>query len=95
MLVGQSFSDAGFVATSPFDGGGFGGTGVDNAELFIKIPPGTHGAYIAQQSHIEREKEFLLQNGYKYEIVKAEYRTSIYYPEEIDLKVWCEVRIDE
>lgn len=95
VLVGQEFSDAGFVATSPLKEGGFSGVGETQAELFIRVPKGTHGAYIAQEAHNELEKEFLLQRGYTYRIIKAEYRSNPIFPDEKDLKVWCEVILDE
>lgn len=95
VLVGQDFPDYGFTATSPFVYGGFGGTGKNNAELFIKIPAGTHGAYMAMESHAEAEKELLLQKGYRYRIIKAEYRQNPLYPEDRDLKIWCEVELNE
>lgn len=95
VLVGQEFSDAGFVATSPLKEGGFSGIGESQAELFIKVPKGTHGAYIAHEAHNELEKEFLLQKGYSYRIIKAEYRNNPLFPDEKDLKVWCEVILNE
>jgi len=95
VLIGQEFSDAGFTATSPLKEGGFSGVGETQAELFIKVPEGTHGAYIAKQAHNEEEKEFLLQKGYTYRIIKAEYRNNPMFPDEKDLKVWCEVILDE
>lgn len=95
ILMGQEFKDDGFVATSPLEKGGFSGAGASQAELFIKVPKGTHGAYIAQLAHNELEKEFLLQRGYSYRIIKAEYRSNPLFPEDKDLKVWCEVILDE
>lgn len=95
ILMGQEFKDDGFVATSPLEKGGFSGVGASQAELFIKVPKGTHGAYIAQLAHNELEKEFLLQRGYSYRIIKAEYRSNPLFPEDKDLKVWCEVILDE
>ena len=95
VLIGQSFPDAGFVATSPLKEGGFSGVGESQAELFIKVPKGTHGAYIAKQAHNENEKEFLLQRGYSYRIIKAEYRENPIFTDEKDLKVWCEVILDD
>ena len=95
ILMGQEFKDDGFVATSPLEKGGFSGVGASQAELFIKVPKGTHGAYIAQLAHNELEKEFLLQRGYSYRIIKAEYRSNPIFPEDKDLKVWCEVILDE
>ena len=95
VLAGQKFTDLGFTATSPLEEGGFSGVGATQAELFIKVPTGTHGAYIAQEAHNELEKEFLLQRGYSYRIIKAEYRSNPLFPDENDLKVWCEVIIDE
>jgi uncharacterized protein with gpF-like domain len=91
LLIGHDFSDAGFTATTPLASGGFSGVGQDQAELFIHVPKGTHGAYIADVSHNGFEKEFLLQRGYSYRIVRAEYRENKFFPEESDLKIWCEV----
>lgn len=97
VLVGQEFSDKGFTATSSFEKGGFSGVGKGNAELFIRVPKGTHGAYIELQAHNEQEKEFLLQKGYSYRIIKAEYRANgrKQFADEKDLKVWCEVILNE
>lgn len=95
VLVGQKFSDKGFTATSPMKEGGFSGAGKGNAELFIRVPKGTHGAYIAHEAFNEEEKEFLLQRGYSYRIIKAEYRVNPRIPEDKDLKVWCEVISNE
>ena len=95
VLIGQSFHDAGFVATSPLKEGGFSGVGESQAELFIRVPKGTHGAYIAKEAHNEQEKEFLLQRGYSYRIIKAEYRENPIFTDEKDLKVWCEVILDD
>lgn len=91
LLTGHIYKDDGFVATSPFATGGFSGSGYNQAELFIHVPEGTHGAYIAKEAHNEMEKEFLLQSGYNYKIIKAEYRPNPYFPEEKDLKIWVEV----
>lgn len=95
VLIGESFHDAGFVATSPLKEGGFSGVGESQAELFIRVPKGTHGAYIAKQAHNENEKEFLLQRGYSYRIIKAEYRENPIFSDEKDLKVWCEVILND
>ena len=95
VLIGQQFSDKGFVATSPLKTGGFSGVGESQCELFIRVPQGTHGAYIAQEAHNESEKEFLLQRGYSYRIIKAEYRSNPLFEDEKDLKVWCEVLPNE
>lgn len=75
--------------------GGFGGSGDNRAELFIRVPKGTHGAYIAKVAHNELEKEFLLQKGYTYRIIKAEYRTNPLDERDRDMKVWCEVILDD
>jgi hypothetical protein len=91
LLNGKEFKDAGFTATSPSSNGGFSGCGENNAELFIRVPKGTHGAYIGEVARAENEKEFLLQKGYKYRIVKAKRRPNKYFPEQTDLKIWVEV----
>lgn len=94
-LIGHEFSDAGFVASSVFEDGSFCPTGNGRAELFIRVPKGAHGAYIEQVSYVDIEAEFLLQRGYSYRIIKAEYRDSAIYQNRKDLKVWCEVILDE
>lgn len=95
LLLGKEFKDKGFVATSPLKTGGFSGIGESQAELFIRVPKGTHGAYIGNQAYNEMEKEFLLQSNYSYRIIKAEYRANPLFPDEKDLKVWCEVVLNE
>lgn len=57
--IGQVIKDNGFVSTTPYAGGGFGG----NVICYIKAPPGTHGAYIRKYAAAENEKEFLLDKG--------------------------------
>ena len=91
LLVGKTFTDEGFTAASPFKDGGFSGCGTDRAELYIRIPEGTHAAYIEKVAHNDLEKELLLQRGYTYRIIKAEYRANPMFPEDKDLKVWVEV----
>ena len=58
-IIGSVFTDKGFVSTTPFEGGGFGGDVV----MYIKAPKGTKGAYIKDFAAAENEKEFLLQNN--------------------------------
>lgn len=79
------------MATSPFKSGGFGGSGKDHAELFIMVPQGTHAAYIEMESHLDLEKELLIQRGYSYRIAKAEYRKNSLFNDEMDLKLWVEL----
>ena len=57
-LVGSVFTDKGFVSTTPYQGGGFGGDVV----MYIKAPKGTKGAYIKDFAASSEEKEFLIQN---------------------------------
>ena len=57
-LVGSVFTDKGFVSTTPYQGGGFGGDVV----MYIKAPRGTKGAYIKDFAASSEEKEFLLQS---------------------------------
>lgn len=97
VLVGKIFPDDGLVSTSPFKDGGFGGVGDNHAEFFIKVPKGTHGAYIADVTKNPDEKEFLLQKGYSYRIIKVEYRDSKYsqLSDVKNLKVWVEVILNE
>lgn len=58
-IVGSVFTDKGFVSTTPFESGGFGGDVV----MYIKAPKGTKGAYIKDFAAAENEKEFLLQSN--------------------------------
>lgn len=94
-FVGKSWTDNGFVATSPFKYGGFGGAGKNQAELFIFVPEGTHAAYIEQESGLVLERELLIQRGYSYRIVRAEYRENplpVYRDEgATELKLWVEL----
>lgn len=90
-LIGQTYRDRGFVATSPIKSGGFSGAGETQAELFIKVPKGTKGAYIVSAAKNTDEAEFLLQRGYSYRVVNAEYVKNPLFPDENDLKVWVEV----
>lgn len=57
-LVGSVFTDKGFVSTTPYQGGGFGGDVV----MYIKAPKGTKGAYIRDFAASSEEKEFLIQS---------------------------------
>ena len=57
-LVGSVFTDKGFVSTTPYQGGGFGGDVV----MYIKAPKGTRGAYIKDFAASSEEKEFLIQS---------------------------------
>lgn len=57
--IGQIIFDKGFVSTTPYYGGGFGG----NVTAYIKAPAGTRGAYIRKYAAAENEKEFLLDKG--------------------------------
>lgn len=58
-VVGSVFQDKGFVSTTPYEGGGFGG----DVKMYIKAPKGTEGAYIKKYAASSEEKEFLLQCG--------------------------------
>ena len=75
-LVGKSFIEKGFYSSSLI-GGGFDG----KVEIVSLVSNSIHGAYIAQIANNELEKELLLQKGYNYDIVKAEY-------EDNKLKLW-------
>ena len=57
-LVGSVFTDKGFVSTTPYQGGGFGGDVV----MYIKAPKGTKGAYIKNFAASSEEREFLIQS---------------------------------
>ena len=95
LLSGRTFSDKTFTATTPFMEGGFSAFGDNNATLYIKVPKGTHGAYIESVAHNEPEMEFLLQKGCKFRIIKAEYRSDSIITDKKSLYVWCEVLNDQ
>lgn len=95
LLVGKKYSDKGFVATSPFENGGFSGSGDSQAIMYIRVPKGAQGVYIESLSHVEAERELLLQKGYEYRIIKAEYRPNQYFPDEKDLFIWAEVVLND
>lgn len=87
LLIGHTFKDKGFVATTPMEGGGLSGS----ITLYIKVPEGTNGAYINSVAYNEMEKELLLQKGYSYHILNAEHVPNVYFPDEKDLIVYVEV----
>lgn len=66
--VGKVITDKGFMSTTPYKMGGFGG----NAQLFIKCPKGTKGAYIADWCANPAEKEFLIAPNQKMIVRKIE-----------------------
>lgn len=63
-VIGTMFTDKGFVSTTPFTGGGFGG----DVLMYIKAPRGTKGAYIKPFAASSEEKEFLLQANTKFAV---------------------------
>lgn len=95
LLQGKSFVDKGYTAVSPFEDGGFSGKGEGNAKLYIRVPKGTHGAYIQSVAYNENEKELLLQKGYTYRIIKAEYVQDKKFEDEKDLIVYAEVLLND
>ena len=66
--VGKVITDKGFMSTTPYKMGGFGG----NAQLFIKCPKGTKGTYIADWCANPAEKEFLIAPNQKMIVRKIE-----------------------
>ena len=67
-VSGKIIQDDGFMATTPFKGGGFGG----EIQLYIDVPKGAKGAYLGDKSAAPDEKEFLLQAGTKYMVDSIE-----------------------
>jgi SPP1 gp7 family putative phage head morphogenesis protein len=65
---GKIIKDNGFVATTPYNGGGFGG----NIQMYIDVPIGAKGVYIGDASAAPDEKEFLLQCGSSFVVDKIE-----------------------
>ena len=66
--VGKVITDKGFMSTTPYKMGGFGG----NTQLFIKCPKGTKGTYIADWCANPDEKEFLIAPNQKMIVRKIE-----------------------
>lgn len=66
--VGKVITDKGFMSTTPYKMGGFGG----NAQLFIKCPKGTKGTYIADWCANPAEKEFLIAPNQRMIVRKIE-----------------------
>ena len=66
--VGKVITDKGFMSTTPYKMGGFGG----NTQLFIKCPKGTKGTYIADWCANPAEKEFLVAPNQKMIVRKIE-----------------------
>ena len=66
--VGKVITDKGFMSTTPYKMGGFGG----NTQLFIKCPKGTKGTYIADWCANPAEKEFLIAPNQKMIVRKIE-----------------------
>ena len=66
--VGKVITDKGFMSTTPYKMGGFGG----NTQLFIKCPKGTKGTYIADWCANPAEKEFLIAPNQKMIVRKVE-----------------------
>ena len=66
--VGKVITDKGFMSTTPYKMGGFGG----NTQLFIKCPKGTRGTYIADWCANPAEKEFLIAPNQKMIVRKIE-----------------------
>lgn len=69
--VGKVITDKGFMSTTPYKMGGFGG----NTQLFIKCPKGTKGTYIADWCANPDEKEFLIAPNQKMIVRKIEKET--------------------
>ena len=66
--VGKVITDKGFMSTTPYKMGGFGG----NTQLFIKCPKGTKGTYIADWCANPAEKEFIIAPNQKMIVRKIE-----------------------
>ena len=84
-IIGSTITDKGFVSTTSFEGGGFGG----NVIMYIKAPAGTRGAYVSDLSHADNEKEFLLDCNQKF-IIKDARKVINEYGIEV-VEVFCEV----
>jgi hypothetical protein len=67
-LIGQFYTDQGFMSTSIGRTSGFSGT----ARLTIRVPAGTPGVYMESVSHFKHELEFLLARGTRLRILKVE-----------------------
>lgn len=69
--IGKTINDKGYVSTTPYSTGGFGGA----VRMYIKCPKGTRGAYIEKYAGSTEEREFLLASNQKFYIkdIKVEY----------------------
>lgn len=88
-LIGKTFPDKGFFATTPHPQGGLGG----GVKMFVKVPKGTKGGYIEKFAYNEREYELLLQKGYSYRVINAKTVPNKYFKNEKDIVLWIEVII--
>lgn len=88
-LIGHSYVDNGFVATSPFEGGAFGG----EVRMYIDVPKGTKAAYIEAFSHAENEKELLIQKGYEYTIINVKKVPNAIFKDEYNIEMWVKVNV--
>jgi hypothetical protein len=67
-LIGKTFEDKGFFATSTSgDFGGFGG----NIRFEVEVPKGTMAAYVNHISHNKGEHELLLAAGLRYHVISV------------------------
>jgi hypothetical protein len=67
-LPGRIVNDKGFLSTSPFQSGGFGGT----VEFKLELPKGTKAAYVDRLSSHQGEMEMLIQRDTRFIISKVD-----------------------
>jgi hypothetical protein len=75
-MPGRIAQDKGFLSTSPFERGGFGGT----VEFKLELPKGTKAAYVDRLSSHQGEMEMLIQRDTRFIISKVD--SKIYVDEE-------------
>lgn len=88
-VSGKIIQDKGFIATTPLQGGGFGG----ELQMYIDIPKGAKGVYLGDKSAAPDEKEFLLQAGTRFSVERIEHWQDKWNETHYD--IYMEVIVDE
>lgn len=88
-VSGKTIQDKGFLATTPLQGGGFGG----ELQMYIDIPKGAKGVYLGDKSAAPDEKEFLLQAGTRFRVERIEHWQDKWNETHYD--IYMEVIVDE
>jgi hypothetical protein len=68
--IGETYTDPAFCSTSADDMGS-GGVKTGHCSMTVRVPKGTHGAYVSGLSAYSGEKEFLLPPGTRYKVLSV------------------------